>query len=42
MDIVVSLISATIVGVIFAIIDGIGVDFGEYYNGNQSGKRKDK
>jgi hypothetical protein len=42
MDIIISLISATIVGVIFVIIDGIGVDFGEYYNGNQSDKRKGK
>lgn len=42
MDIIISLISAAIVGVFFAIIDGIGVDFGEYYNSNQSDKRKDK
>lgn len=42
MDIVISLVSATIFGLIFAVIDGIGADFNGYYNSDNSDKRDRK
>lgn len=42
MDIIISLISAAILGVIFAVIDGVGIDFRDYYNNDHADKRKDK
>lgn len=42
MDIVISLVSAVICGLIFAAIDGISVDFNGYYNSDRSDKKDRK
>lgn len=42
MDIVISLISAAILGIILAVIDGVGADFIGYYNSKDSDKRDRK